>query len=464
MLQTFVLCSSCVTRKKALWSMPLGALMLLSVMPSATAGPFLESYDRSISNDKQYAVISAQTAAAREAIPQARARLLPQLSWTSTRYQVDQSRKDASRTYPDQSYRSESDGVVLRQPIYQPRLWAGLRQTESAVEAAEASFDQERQGVLLRLFERFLDLALARERINLVSAQQRSAEGQYSAARKALAAGAGTRTDLLEVQAQLDRIRASALQAKQAELIANAQLGLMVGQPLSQAPVFIASALNPDDLDLLSLQGWIEGARQGSFELASQQAKVNAAQQALRAAGYEHFPSLDLVGQAVRSSSEETLLINSETRTTSLGFSLSIPIYQGGAISSKQRQLQANLLEAQERLDLVTNQLTVEVSKSFFALKEGMLMVQALEKALASNNEALLANQKSLLAGVRRALDVLSAEQRVFQTQLDLQTARMQTLLAWVRLRSFTGNANRDLAQRLDGFFKYDELTTTFLK
>ena len=198
--------------------------------------------------------------------------------------------------------------------------------------------------------------------------------------------------------------------------------------------------------------------------MASQQAKVNAAQQALRAAGYEHFPSLDLVGQAVRSSSEETLLINSETRTTSLGFSLSIPIYQGGAISSKQRQLQATLLEAQERLDLVTNQLTVEVSKSFFALKEGMLMVQALEKALASNNEALLANQKSLLAGVRRALDVLSAEQRVFQTQLDLQTARMQTLLAWVRLRSFTGNANRDLAQRLDGFFKYDELTTTFLK
>ena len=455
MLQTFVLCSSRVTRKKALWSMPLGALMLLSVMPSATAGSFLESYDRALLNDKQYAVISAQTEAAKEAIPQARARLLPQLSWTSTRYQVDQSRKDALRTYPDQSYRSESDGLVLRQPIYHPRLWAGLRQTELAVDASEASFDQERQTLLLRLSERFLDLALARERINLVSAQQRSAEGQFSAAQKALEAGAGTRTDLLEVQAQLDRIRASALQANQAELIATAQLELMVGQPIVKASIFNASALKPADFDLASLESWIEGARRGSFELASQQAKVSAAQLALRAAGYEHFPVLELVGQAVRGSSEETLLINSETRTTSFGFSLSVPIYQGGAISSRQRQLQASLLEAQQRLELFTNQLTVEVSKSFYAVKEGMLMVQALEKALASNNEALLANQKSLLAGVRRALDVLSAEQRVFQTQLDLQTARMQTLLAYVRLQSFTGGANRDLAQRLDAFFKY---------
>lgn len=430
-------------------------VMLLGL--SLRAEGFLESYDRALLNDKQYAVVDAQTQAAREAIPQAKARLLPQVTWTSSRYDVDQSRKDASRNYPDQSYRSESDALQVRQPLYQPRLWASLRQTEFAVQAAEAGLIQEKQSLLIRLAERFFDLALARERIRLARAQQSSADAQYDAAQKALVAGVGTKTDLLEVRAQRDRIEAASLQARQAELTARAQLEAMLGEEPKGAPVFVSRAFEAKDWSSLTRDEWVAQSLAGSLELSSQQARVQAAQQAVRMSRYEHFPSLDFVGQSVRSSSEETLLINSETKTTSVGVVLSVPIYQGGAVSSRERQSQASLQEAQQRLDFLRNQLKVEVSKAFFSVNEGVRTVEALEKALRSNEEALIANQKSLQAGVRRALDVLAAEQRLIQTQLDLQTARMQTILAWARLQVFSGKADRGLAQKLDSFFKYDD-------
>ena len=424
-------------------------------LSSALAMGFLQTYEKALQNDKRLLVATAQTQAAQEAVPQARARLLPQVSWTSTRYQVDQSRKDAARSFPDQSYRSESDGLVLRQPVFQPRLWAGLRQTQAAVRASEESLANEQQNVMVRVAERYFDLILADARIASVASQEKSASEQLLAAQKALEAGAGTRTDLLEVQAQLDRIRASALQASQARLTALVQFEVLVGEPLKPGArlalrPFQSSHFVPQD----TLEAWVQKAYAGNNELAAAAERVQAAENALRAAGYEHYPSLDLVAQSVRSASEETLLVNSETQTQSLGFSLTIPLYQGGAISSRERQLQASLGEVRQQLALAQDNLKLEIARTFYGLREGELSIKALEKAQASNQEALVANQKSFLAGVRRSLDVLAAEQRLSQTQLDLQTARLQFLLAWVRMQAFTGNASYDLAQQLDALFQ----------
>jgi outer membrane protein, protease secretion system len=288
-----------------------------------------------------------------------------------------------------------------------------------------------------------------------VASQEKSASEQLLAAQKALEAGAGTRTDLLEVQAQLDRIRASALQASQARLTALVQFEVLVGEPLKPGArlalrPFQSSPFVPQD----TLEAWVQKAYAGNNELAAAAERVQAAENALRAAGYEHYPSLDLVAQSVRSASEETLLVNSETQTQSLGFSLTIPLYQGGAISSRERQLQASLGEVRQQLALAQDNLKLEIARTFYGLREGELSIRALEKAQASNQEALVANQKSFLAGVRRSLDVLAAEQRLSQTQLDLQTARLQFLLAWVRLQALTGNASYDLAQQLDALFQ----------
>ena len=432
-----------------------GLLVFALPVSSALAMGFLQTYEKALQNDKRLLVATAQTQAAQEAVPQARARLLPQVSWTSTRYRVEQSRKDAARSFPDQSYRSESDGLVLRQPVFQPKLWAGLRQTQAAVRASEESLANEQQNVMVRVAERYFDLILADARIASVASQEKSASQQLLAAQKALEAGAGTRTDLLEVQAQLDRIRASALQASQARLTALVQFEVLVGEPLPPGArlalrAFQSSPFVPDE----GLEAWVQKAYAGNNELAAAAERVQAAENALRAAGYEHYPSLDLVAQSVRSASEETLLVNSETQTQSVGFALTIPLYQGGAISSRERQLQASLTEVRQQLALAQDNLKLEIARTFYGLREGELSIKALEKAQASNQEALVANQKSFLAGVRRSLDVLAAEQRLSQTQLDLQTARLQFLLAWVRLQAFTGNASYDLAQQLDALFQ----------
>jgi Outer membrane efflux protein. len=60
--------------------------------------------------------------------------------------------------------------------------------------------------------------------------------------------------------------------------------------------------------------------------------------------------------------------------------------------------------------------------------------VAALEKAVESAKQVVIANQKSFTAGLRSTLDILAAEQRAAQTQLDLRQAQLQLLVNHVRL------------------------------
>jgi outer membrane protein TolC len=124
-------------------------------------------------------------------------------------------------------------------------------------------------------------------------------------------------------------------------------------------------------------------------------------------------------------------------------------LYQGGWYSSRQRQALANLSEGQEmleRAELITKN---EVRKAYFLLRESLLRVTALEKALNSAQTVVVANQKSFQAGVRTTLDVLAAEQRVVQVSVDLVETRAQCLSAWIRLKSLASDVDEATFQSL---------------
>jgi outer membrane protein TolC len=82
------------------------------------------------------------------------------------------------------------------------------------------------------------------------------------------------------------------------------------------------------------------------------------------------------------------------------------------------------------------------------------MRVAALEKANASAQTVVIANQKSFQAGVRTTLDVLAAEQRVIQVAVDLVEARAQSLNAWIRLKALTSEVDEVTFKLLSSQFK----------
>ena len=402
----------------------------------------LQAYKLALENDRQLRAAQAQHEAGVEALPQALSRLYPSLGVSSSRLSMSQDRKDGSTQYPTQRYPSQSDTLSLRQPLYNPRLLALKDQASASVASAEANLRGEHQNLAVRVTEAYLNVLLAREREVLVASQIKSTELRLRAAQKSFAAGIGIRTDIDEIQAQLDVLLAQALQAKQNILAATSELDMLTAKPMTVFFALDKTTFQPNKIDPGALEPWLTSALARNNEVRYRVAQRDALQAALTSVHAEDLPSLDGLAQISRNSGENAYFVNSRTESRALGVQLSVPLYQGGWFSSRQRQAQANLREGQDMLERAELMAQNEVRKTYFALREGLARVAALEKASASAQLVVQANQKSFQAGVRTTLDILAAEQRVVQVAVDLAEARAQSMNAWVRLKALVSEAD----------------------
>jgi Outer membrane efflux protein. len=82
-------------------------------------------------------------------------------------------------------------------------------------------------------------------------------------------------------------------------------------------------------LDPGTLSTWLEKINTASPELLARKAQVEAAQAASRATRADHLPTLELVAQTSKSSSENSFFVDSKTETQAIGVQLTLPLYRG---------------------------------------------------------------------------------------------------------------------------------------
>jgi len=438
------------TRPAPRYRLLASALLLLGSAP-AWSIDLLESYRLALQNDRQYRIVQARSRAEAESVPQAMSQLLPNISAQVSRNQVEQERTtedSPTRKFP--RYPTETDSIQLRQPILRLRSAFALQQAREEVRAAEAEVRRERQAVGVRVAAAYFEALLARDRLSLLGAQRRNIETRLLAAQKALAAGAGVRTDIDEARAQLDKIRAQEIGINQNIRNTVAQLEVLVGQGVDSLSALDISRLSPESFDPGEVETLLEIAMEKSPEIMARAAQVDASRAAIRAAQSDHLPTLDAVLAYNRSLSDNPFFRNTEVTTQSYGFQLTIPIYSGGLTNSRVREAVALSEESQERYLNTINSAKVQLRKDYAAIKEGIAQIRAFEVALESADQAVLSNQKGVLAGTRTSLDVLLVEQQRNQVQLDLTQSRYQVLSTWVRLNSLIGTMDEEEFARLN--------------
>jgi outer membrane protein len=90
-------------------------------------------------------------------------------------------------------------------------------------------------------------------------------------------------------------------------------------------------------------------------------------------------------------------------------------------------------------LDNVRRNAEFGAKQSFLGLTNGIAQVRALDQSLKSSEVALASNKLGYEVGVRINIDVLNAQQQVFQTKRDLSKARYDTIMNGLRLKAASG-------------------------
>lgn len=412
----------------------------------------LQAYQLALDHDRRFQAVKAQLRSEREALPQAQSRLLPAATMTVNRSRIDQSRDDGLGTILRQRYNSDQDVVSLRQAVYSPKLVDAKNQAQAQVLAAEAGVEAERLNLLGRVSEAYFNVVLASEKSGFIQQQIQIGQSRIQAAELALAAGTGTRTDILEIRTDVDMLQAQLIQARQAIAMSENELASLVGRPRVRVRLVDVAGFQNQRLALPEIDSMLDHVLSDHPEIVQRKYQWQASEFAISAAQSDHWPSADLLLQKSRSVGDSSFFFNSKINAQSLGVQVTVPLYQGGLVDSKVRQAVAQEQEAQERLRESEQRLQNEFRKSFLSVQEQQARVQALHTAIASAQLSVQANKRSVLAGARSPLDVLLAEQKLAQANMQMSDARNQAILAWIKTMTWADPDHEAVLRRLSAW------------
>ncbi len=430
------------------------SLALASV--PALAADLLQVYRDALEYDAQYASARAARDAGLEKLPQGRAGLLPVVSASASTIwnDIDFQRRTPGAASVDAQYNTNGYTLTLTQPIFRWQNIEQYGQSKLQVAISEAQFVQARQDLILRVAQAYFDVLLAQDSLSLAQAQKKAIGEQLEAARRNFEVGTATIVDTHEAQSRFDLVTAQELAAQNDLEIKRQALRQVVGK-VPEALSVLRSQVQlqrpqPDDM-----AKWVDAAEAGSPLVAAQQAALEIAEKEIGKQRAGHYPTLDLVATRGRSSATGGLALGttvpgSDTHTSTIGLQLSLPIFAGGAVMSKEREAVALREKARADLDNTRRGAALGARQAYLGVTSGMAQVKAFEQALVSSQSALDSNKLGYEVGVRINIDVLNAQQQLFSTRRDLAKARYDTLLAQLRLKAAAGSLGEDDVQAIN--------------
>jgi len=195
---------------------------------------------------------------------------------------------------------------------------------------------------------------------------------------------------------------------------------------------------------------WLEVAEQNNLNIQIQQDTLKYSEQEIERANAGHLPTLDAVASYsdnYASGSVSVFGAGNQLKTGSIGLQLQIPLYQGGATTSRVRQAVLNKQKALNDVEFARRQAELETQRAYLNLNTSIAQVKAYEQALISSQSQVDSTKLGYEVGVRTSVDVLNAQQQFFSAKRDLLQSRYSYLVNIIRLKAATGVvAELDLA------------------
>lgn len=432
--------------KKDLFLMFAGAFFF-PMAGVAHAADLLSVYRDAAAYDAQFGAARASLDAGREKLPQGRAGLLPTfgLSASTIWNETESTRRVNGATAAAVNYNSNGWTATLTQPLFRWQNWIAYNQAGLAVSAAEAQFSAARMDLILRSAQAYFDVLLAQDALSTAQTQKAATAEQLESAKRNFEVGTTTITDSHEAQARFDLITAQEL-AAQNDLTAKRHALQMVTGKHPQSLNRLRKGVTMMPPQPADMEQWVGMAETGAATVQLAQTSLEIAQREIEKQRAGHYPTLDLVathGNSAQSYSS-TFGAGVESKASTIGLQLSLPLFAGGSVSSRDREAVALKQKAAADLDNARRGAALATRQAYLGVTSGLSQVKAYEAALVSSQSALDSNKLGYEVGVRINIDVLNAQTQLYDTTQKLAKARMDTLTALLRLKAAAGNLSED--------------------
>ena len=453
---------------RSLWRLGAGALALgLSASSGAADGGSIEQlYDAAKANDPVLGAAKANYLARKQIVPQSRAALLPSISmggstsqnrrsFPGSRLDIDPNSPSFGQifTIPSQTSNSHGWNAQLRQPVFNAASWFNYRRAQALSVQADHDLANAERNLIVRVAAAYLNVLRAQARVEAARAEEQAVKRQLEQVQQRFDVGLVAITDVLESTAAYDASVVRRIQADGDHDVFFETLKTITGVA-HESVDSLDSALPIADPEPNDEDAWVARAVNSNLAILSAREGLTAAQRGHRAVRSGHLPTLSASISHNYSSTGGTELIASQSEAQSYVLSASIPIFQGGALWSRSRESRHNVERAREILQERESTVVRDTRNLFRAVATDVVRVQARIRAIKSAESALEATQTGYEVGTRNIVDVLQAQQRLFQSQFDYADSRYNYVLDLLQLKLSAGSLEeqdiRDLSAYTD--------------
>jgi outer membrane protein len=369
---------------------------------------------------------------------QALGQLLPQISATGNWSKNNQQIKGAA----GHDYNGTRYYVSLTQSVFDfGKFWDWRRTREVEKQYASELIDAQHT-LMFKVVERYFAVLDAEDQLHLTQLEKQAIASESEQVNRQFAKQLVKITDLYEVEARLDQVKADEIESESNLIIAKQALKELT----NNLPLQLDKLHNGIEYKELEgkLDDWIEVAKSENPILAAQLSAIEAASNNVAVQKSKYLPVVDLQLNYYDTDTGYQSTQTNATQTQVAAINVNVPIFTGGTTTYRMFEAQSRLAMSKEENEAKIRALVKETSDAFSASNANARRIKASEKALASAIKSREAMQRGLGYGVETMADVLRALQIEFKARRELSKSKYEYITNRVRFLNAIGTISEE--------------------
>jgi outer membrane protein len=413
------------------------------------AEDLVDAFRKAVANDPVLATANANRLAVAEGVPQARSALLPQLS---VGLDFDQFHGGQGGSTTDSNgnivpisggghERSRDFDAQLTQPILNLQSIATLRAAQSTRDSQNETDRAALENLYVRVTGAYFNVLVAQDQLEVDKSYEDAYKQEFEQSGERFKQGLVAESDVNQSQAYYQFIKAQRITAMDALKDARRALEQITGEQTGELKVLREDlpmqAPTPNDA-----KAWVDAAMQTNPTILAAHYAVKADEHRISAARAGHLPTLSLGVDYSKFGNWSNTLPGSAgygTGTTTLGLTLTVPIFTGGLTQSQVRQAIA-LRDADEgTLETQRRQAARDANNFFTQIVDGVEQVQSARTSVEAAKRSLASMRAGNDIGTQSLTNVVIAIQVLAEAQSEYTVVRHQFILNKLLLKQAAG-------------------------
>ena len=424
--------------------------VLVGFTTQTFASDLMDIYKQALENDTQFKAAYDNYMSSTEAVPQARAALFPQVG-INTLVGRNLQNVRAGGLGGKLAYGSNQWQVTASQAIFNYQAWAQIKQAKASVKAAQAVFNDSAQNLILRTAKAYFDVLFAKDTLDFAEAKKRANKRQFDQATERFNVGLDAITSVYEAKAAYDQSIATVISSRNNQINQSENLRKLTNHvyeslaPLKDSKIPL---IKPEPSDV---NEWIDVGLKQNYNLLSAKYSLEASKDSMKAISAGNWPVFSIQSNAIQTHNQvdaAAFFVPSKQTQAGVALAMNFPIFQGGLVQSKTRQAQYNFQASSEQFEQVYRDIVVNSRIAFNTINDGISKVKADRQTIISQSNSLDSTEAQFEVGTRTMVDVVNAQQRLFEAQEQLANDQYNLINSILTLKYLAGTLNvNDLEQ-----------------